>query len=47
MTLEIQVVSLTIYFALFERLIKLDEAFPGANIILHKTGSLPQVLMYK
>lgn len=29
----------------FERLTKLDEEFPGANIILHKTGKLPEVLI--
>ncbi|XP_063420288.1 uncharacterized protein LOC134705499 [Mytilus trossulus] len=29
-------------YGLFQRLIKIDEAFPGANIILHKTGNLPQ-----
>lgn len=30
---------------LFERLTKLDEEFPGANIILHKTGKLPEAFM--
>ena len=30
-------------FGFFERLTKIEEEFPGANIILHKTGKLPQV----
>ncbi|XP_022344797.2 uncharacterized protein LOC111137580 [Crassostrea virginica] len=29
-------------FGFFERLTKIEEEFPGANIILHKTGKLPQ-----
>ena len=29
----------------FERLTKLDEEFPGANILLHKTGKLPEVII--
>lgn len=30
----------------FTRLIKIEEDFPGANIILHKTGKLPQVIRF-
>jgi hypothetical protein len=30
-------------FGFFERLTKIEAEFPGANIILHKTGKLPQV----
>lgn len=29
-------------YGLFQRLIKIEEAFPGANVLLHKTGKLPQ-----
>lgn len=31
-------------YGLFQRLIKIDGDFPGANVLLHKTGDLPQVL---
>lgn len=30
-------------YGFFERLSKIEEDFPGANIILHKYGVLPQV----
>ena len=31
-------------YGLYQRLSKIEEEFPGANIILHKTGKLPQVI---
>ena len=31
-------------YCLYQRLSKIEEEFPGANIILHKTGKLPQVM---
>ena len=31
-------------YGLYQRLSKIEEEFPGANIILHKTGKLPQVM---
>ena len=30
-------------FGFYHRLTKIEEEFPSANIILHKTGKLPQV----
>lgn len=33
-------------YGFFERLSKIEEEFPGANIILHKYGVLPQVSRY-
>lgn len=30
-------------FGLFQRLTEIDKEFPGANVILHKTGKLPKV----
>ncbi len=32
---------------LFQRLTSLEAEFPGANILLHKLGELPQVLLLK
>ena len=32
---------------LFERLTKIEAEFPGANVILHKTGKLPPVRFIK
>ena len=31
-------------YGLYQRLSKIEEEFPGANIILHKTGKLPKVM---
>ena len=33
-------------YDLFKRLTKIEEDFPGANIMLHKVGKVPQVWMY-
>jgi hypothetical protein len=33
-------------FGFFERLIKIEADFPGANVILHKYGKLPPVILF-
>ena len=32
-------------YGFFQRLTKIEEEFPGANVILHKLGKIPQVIL--